>query len=215
MTAHRARARAVTKILCGKSPLSWGQCASTTLRVLIRTSRATAQRFTLAPRPIYLTPSASGFAAGGKSVHRLLEEVLATKLSREQACWPMVCVTSLKHCDAIALFALLLARSLATSLIFDDWSPAQASASPRRSCRRLNSRPGSSMQKSAADTESTPQQKTATKSALILQVSDPIFMAYRSPDFGTFIPRSAIFRQKLPSALTGYECRAKAGSWTV
>src|SRR6476660_1024375 len=148
---------------------------------------------------MYFTLSALGFAAGGVSVHRLLGEVLATKLSRPQARWPMVYVTSLKHCDAIALFALFLARSLATSLIFEDRSPAQASASPRRSCPRLNSLPGSSMQKSAPDTELIPQQKTAAKSAIILQVSDPIFMACRCPYFGPFIPRSANYRQTLCS----------------
>jgi hypothetical protein len=36
MTAQRAQARALTKVLWGKSPLPWGQCPSTTLRVLRR-----------------------------------------------------------------------------------------------------------------------------------------------------------------------------------
>jgi hypothetical protein len=144
---------------------------------------------------MYLTLSALGFAAGGASVHGLLGEALATKLIRAQACWPMVYVTSFKHCDAIALLALFLARSLATSLIFEDLSSAQAFSSPRRSCPRLNSTPVSSMQKSVAETELIPQPKTAAKTAIILQASDSIFMACRYPCFGTFIPRSAIYRQ--------------------
>jgi hypothetical protein len=68
---------------------------------------------------MYLTLSALGFAAGGKSVHRLLGEVLATKLIRAQARCPIISVTLFKHCDAMALFALLLARSLAAFLMSD------------------------------------------------------------------------------------------------
>jgi hypothetical protein len=59
---------------------------------------------------------------------------LATKLIRAQACCPIVSVTSFEHCEAIVLFALFLARSLAAFLISEDSSPAQAFAYPRRSC---------------------------------------------------------------------------------
>jgi hypothetical protein len=64
-----------------------------------------AQRFTRAlpptPRPTYLTLSALGIAAGGKSAHRLLGEVLAIKLIRAQVCCPIVSVTSSLCADGL------------------------------------------------------------------------------------------------------------------
>jgi hypothetical protein len=135
ITAQRAAARAVAKILCGSSPPSWGQCASTTLRVLRRPSRARAQRFTPAarpiPRPIYFTLSAPGFGAGGEPAHAL--SVLAARLARVQARCPIAGVTLFRHCDAMALIALSLARSLAKALISEELPAAQALSSPRRS----------------------------------------------------------------------------------
>jgi hypothetical protein len=81
---------------------------------------------------MYFTLLASGFGAGGESAHALLGEVLATKLTRVQACFPISGVMS-RHRDAMALFALSLARSLATALISKELLPAQAFSSPRRS----------------------------------------------------------------------------------
>jgi hypothetical protein len=93
---------------------------------------------------MYLTLSALGFEAGGEPAHELLAEVLATKLTLTQARCPISGVTLRKHCGAIALLALSLARSLALALIFEEPLPAQALSSPRRSARRLNSRAVSS-----------------------------------------------------------------------
>jgi hypothetical protein len=69
---------------------------------------------------MYFTLFALGFGAGGESTHELLAEVLATKLTRVQACCPILGVTLFKHCDAIALFALSLARSLAMASISEE-----------------------------------------------------------------------------------------------
>ena len=178
--------------------------------VLTRTSRTTVQRFTRAlpptPRPMNLTLSALGFAAGGKSVHELLGEVLATKLIRAHACCPIVSVTSFKHCDAIALFALLLATSLAAFLISADSSPAQAFASPRRSALILVV--VSSMQKSVADAALIPQSKRTVKSTIILRVRDSIFIVFRGPVLGLayrFLPFAA---RSFPGAPTARECLA-------
>src|SRR4051812_34028957 len=81
------------------------------LCVLTRISRATTQRCTPAalpiPRPRYLISSAPGFSAGGESTHELLAEVLASKLTRVQACCAISDVTLFKHCGAMALFALM------------------------------------------------------------------------------------------------------------
>jgi hypothetical protein len=82
------------------------------------------QRFTPStlpiPRPMYFTSFAFGFGAGGELTHELLVEVLAIKLTRLQACCPILGVMLFKHCDAIAFFALSLARSLAMSLKFEE-----------------------------------------------------------------------------------------------
>ena len=79
------------------------------------------QRFTRAalpiPGPMYFTLSAPGFGAGGEPAHELSAEVLATRLTRVQARCPIPGVTLFRHCDAMALFALSLARSLAKALI--------------------------------------------------------------------------------------------------
>src|SRR5882672_8145119 len=100
---------------------------------------------------MYFTLFAPGFAAGGKSTHALLGEELATKLTRVQACFPISSVTLFKHCDAMALFALSLARSLAMALISEGSLPAHALSSPRRSTLCLNSVAVSSTQKSDAN----------------------------------------------------------------
>jgi hypothetical protein len=105
---------------------------------------------------MYLTLSALGFGAGGESTHELLAEALATKLTRVQARCPIPGVTLFKHCWAIALFALSLARSLALAFIFEERLPAQALSSPRRSALRLNSVAVSSMQKSVANADLIP-----------------------------------------------------------
>src|SRR6476646_4324329 len=101
----------------------------------MRLSCAVAQRFTPAalpvPRPRYFTLSALGFDAGGPSSQEALAEVSATRLTRAQACCPTLAVTLPRHCEAMALIALTLARFLATALILAD--PAQALSSPRRS----------------------------------------------------------------------------------
>ena len=59
-------------------------------------------------------------ARGGESAHELLAEVLATKLTRLQARCAIPGVTLRKHCGAMALLALSLARSLALALIFGE-----------------------------------------------------------------------------------------------
>ena len=83
--------------------------------------------------PMYLTLSALGFGDGGKVTQELSGEVLDTRLARLQARCPILDVTLFRHCDAIALFALSLARSLAMASIFKEGLPAQALSSPRRS----------------------------------------------------------------------------------
>jgi hypothetical protein len=105
---------------------------------------------------MYLTLSALGFGAGGELAHKLLTEVLATKLTRVQARCAITGVTLRKHCGAIALLALSLARSLALAFILEEWLPAQALSSPRRSVLRLNSVVVSSMQKSVATADLIP-----------------------------------------------------------
>jgi hypothetical protein len=67
---------------------------------------------------MYLTLSALGFGAGGESTHELLAEILASKLTRVQACCAIPGVTLFKHCGAMALFALSLALALALAFIF-------------------------------------------------------------------------------------------------
>ena len=47
---------------------------------------------------MYLTLSALGFGAGGESTHELLTEILASKLTRVQACCAIPGVTLFKHC---------------------------------------------------------------------------------------------------------------------
>jgi hypothetical protein len=69
---------------------------------------------------MYLTLSALGFGAGGKSTHELLAEVLVTKLTRAQARSPIADVTLSRHSEAMALFALSLARSLALAFILEE-----------------------------------------------------------------------------------------------
>jgi hypothetical protein len=69
---------------------------------------------------MYLTLSALGFGAGGELAHELLAEVLATKLTRVQARCAITGVTLRKHCRAIALLALSLARSVALAFIFEE-----------------------------------------------------------------------------------------------
>ena len=54
----------------------------------------------------------AGFRPGGELAHALLAEVLATRLTRLQARCPISDVTLRKHCDAMALLALSLARLL-------------------------------------------------------------------------------------------------------
>ena len=134
-TAQRAHARAIANVLCGMRPLSCGQCPSTTLRVWLRPSCADAQRFTpaalLDPVPRYLTLSALGFGAGGASAQEVLAEISAARPARAQACRATFAVTFPRHCEAIALIALTLARFLATAVILS--GPAQALSSPRRS----------------------------------------------------------------------------------
>jgi hypothetical protein len=105
---------------------------------------------------MYFTLSALGFGAGGESTHEVLGEELTTKLTRVQACFPISSVTLSRHCDAMALFALSLARSLAMALISEESIPVQALSSPRRSALRLNSVAVSSMQKSVADADLIP-----------------------------------------------------------
>jgi len=100
---------------------------------------------------MYFTLFASGFGAGGESTHELLGEELATKLTRVQARVPISSVTLSRHCDAMALFALSLARSFALAFISEERLPAQALSSPRRSALRLNSLAVSSTQKSVAN----------------------------------------------------------------
>ena len=58
--------------------------------------------------------------AGGEPAHELLVEVLATKLTRAQARCAIPRVTLLRHCVAMALFALSLARSLALAVVFEE-----------------------------------------------------------------------------------------------
>ena len=82
---------------------------------------------------MYFTLFASGFGAGGEPTHALLAEVVAARLTREQASFPIAGVTLSRHRDAMALFALSLARSLAMALVSEEWLPAQALSSPRRS----------------------------------------------------------------------------------
>jgi hypothetical protein len=86
----------------------------------------------------------------------------------------MVGVTLFKHCDAIALVALFLARSLAASLIFEDSFPAQAFSSPHRSCLRLNS-------VAVADADLGPPSKGTAKSTMILRAIDTILMVFGIP----------------------------------
>jgi hypothetical protein len=68
---------------------------------------------------MYLTLSALGFGAGGELAHELLAEVLATKLTRVQARRAIAGVTLRKHCRAMALLALSLARSVALAFILE------------------------------------------------------------------------------------------------
>src|SRR6188472_1490819 len=105
---------------------------------------------------MYLTLSALGFGAGGESAQELSAEVFATKLTREQARCAIPGETLSRHCGAMALFALFLARSLALAFVFEEGFPAQALSSPRRSALRLNSVAVSSIQKSAANADLVP-----------------------------------------------------------
>src|SRR5258705_9022804 len=105
---------------------------------------------------MYLALSALGFGAGGESTQEPFAEVLATKLTRAQTRCAIPGVTLPRHCVAMALFALSLARSLALAFIFEECLPAQALSSPRRSALRLNSVAVSSMQKSVANADLIP-----------------------------------------------------------
>jgi len=105
---------------------------------------------------MYFTLSALGFGAGGESTQELLAEVFATKLTRVQARCAIPGVTLSRHCGAMALVALFLARSLALAFVYEAWLPAQALSSPRRSALRLNSVAVSSMQKSVANADLIP-----------------------------------------------------------
>jgi hypothetical protein len=62
----------------------------------------------------------AGFRHWRRVNPELLAEGLATKLTRAQARCPIAGVTLPRHCDAMALFALSLALSLALALIFDE-----------------------------------------------------------------------------------------------
>jgi hypothetical protein len=152
---------------------------------------------------MYLTLSAPGFGRGGELAHALLAEVLATRLTRLQARCPIPDVTLRKHCDAMALLALSLARSLALALVFEERLPAQALSSPRRSALRLNSVAVSSTQKSVANAEPIPQPTADAQSATAASASDPTFMASRFPRSDGHIPHSAVYRQNRPHAWLG------------